>query len=281
MKNTIFLLGLSFILLQMGCDVIEAPYTKQVTVDTNTTKIKRKVLLEEFTGARCSNCPKGHAEVVRLKSIYGDKLISVSIHANSVFAAPMAPDYPDDFRTTAGDQLYIDFQNPPQPGAVINRTMFDGSISSGKSSWADYIAHEDSTEAKLTITPKPTYNASTKSLDIAVDVKFVKDVSDKTSLVMYVLEDSVIAPQLNVTTRIPDYVHRDMLRDMPYSPYGQALTTTATKANTTITKNLTYSFNGTNSSKWNVNHCIVVLAVVVNNGTDKTVLQAEEFHVIK
>lgn len=280
MKSLVVLLGIIALTLN-GCDVIDSPFTKSEKVDTTTTPTTRKILIEEFTGARCQQCPKGHAEIIRLKSIYGDNLISVSIHANSVFAAPLLPDYPEDFRTPAGDQLYIDFQTPPQPSAVINRTMFDGTISSGKSSWADYIAHEDSTAAKVTITPKPTYNSASKTIDIAVDIRFVKEVSENTNLVMYVLEDSVIAPQTNGSTRIPDYIHRDMLRDMPYSAYGQVLTTSATKANTTVSKNLTYSFSGSNSSKWNVNHCIIVLAVVVNNGTEKTVLQAEEFHVTK
>jgi len=281
MKNLSIIVVLTILVLQFGCDVVEPPYTKTGTIDTNITKVKRKVLIEEFTGVRCQNCPKGHAEIIKLKSIYGERLIPISIHANSVFAAPLLPDYPDDFRTPAGDQLYIDFQNPPQPGAVINRTMFDGSISSGRSGWAGYIANQDSTEAMVTITPTSTYNASSKTTEITVNVKFIKDVNEKTNLVMYVLEDSVVSPQLDGSKRLPDYVHRDMLRDMPYSPYGQALTTTATKANTSLTKNYTYAFTGAKSSTWNIKHCLLVFAVVVNNGSEKTVLQAEEIHVTK
>ena len=42
---------------------------------------KRTVLLEEFTGQWCMNCPSAHAIVNSLKEQYGESFISVSIHA--------------------------------------------------------------------------------------------------------------------------------------------------------------------------------------------------------
>jgi hypothetical protein len=40
------------------------------------------VLLEEFTGKGCTNCPKGSREIENLLTIFPDNLIAVSIHAS-------------------------------------------------------------------------------------------------------------------------------------------------------------------------------------------------------
>ena len=42
---------------------------------------KRTVLLEEFTGQECTNCPDAHRLVANLHEQYGEQLVSVAIHA--------------------------------------------------------------------------------------------------------------------------------------------------------------------------------------------------------
>ena len=61
----------------------------------------RKVLVEEFTGVRCVNCPAGASELENLKGIYGERLVIVSIHAGD-FSPPFT-DSRFDFRTAEGD----------------------------------------------------------------------------------------------------------------------------------------------------------------------------------
>ena len=63
----------------------------------------RKVLVEEFTGVRCVNCPAGASELDNLRGIYGDRLVVVSIHTGD-FSTPYS-DSKFDFRTPEGTAL--------------------------------------------------------------------------------------------------------------------------------------------------------------------------------
>ena len=75
-KN-IILLSCSILALT-ACDRIEENerYVQMEAIET-----KRNVLLEEFTGQNCPNCPTAHETAAKFKQQYGDALITVSIHA--------------------------------------------------------------------------------------------------------------------------------------------------------------------------------------------------------
>ena len=44
---------------------------------------KRNVLIEDFTGQMCTNCPDGHRTITSLKEQYGSQVIAVGIHAGN------------------------------------------------------------------------------------------------------------------------------------------------------------------------------------------------------
>ena len=81
----------------VSCDKIEGPYiTPDESVETNVefpdidpNNVFRKVLIEEYTGHRCTNCPDGHRELASLHERYGDTLVAIGIHAGT-FALPAA-----------------------------------------------------------------------------------------------------------------------------------------------------------------------------------------------
>ena len=107
----------------------------------------RKVLVEEFTGVRCVNCPAGASELENLKGIYGERLVIVSIHAGD-FSPPFT-DSRFDFRTAEGDALEKRLGAPlGYPTAVINRKKFTGQtgLQVGRSQWAGLIAAESNAE---------------------------------------------------------------------------------------------------------------------------------------
>ena len=66
----------------ISCDKVEPPYTIQSSsTKTDSTTYQRHVLLEEFTGSACGNCPAGQATVDSLENQYPNTLISYEIHA--------------------------------------------------------------------------------------------------------------------------------------------------------------------------------------------------------
>ena len=84
-------------ILFFSCDRIEGPYmvpseNEPVTVtfpDLDVNSVYRKVLIEEFTGHRCMNCPTGHQKLEELHERFGDTLVAVGMHVGSL-AAPSA-----------------------------------------------------------------------------------------------------------------------------------------------------------------------------------------------
>ena len=75
----VLLTGLMAVLLS-GCDPV-AEDDRYIEVER--TLGGRVVLLEEFTGQNCSNCPTAHRTIEALQEQYGASLVSVSIHAGS------------------------------------------------------------------------------------------------------------------------------------------------------------------------------------------------------
>ena len=46
----------------------------------NSSSFKRRVLIEEGTGTRCPNCPRGFVGIKELKETYGDRAVVIAVH---------------------------------------------------------------------------------------------------------------------------------------------------------------------------------------------------------
>ena len=88
----IFVLVIALIaILSVGCDRIEGPYlvpseNEEITVifpDLDLNSVYRKVLIEEYTGHHCLNCPDGHRKLEELHERFGDTLVAIGIHAGA------------------------------------------------------------------------------------------------------------------------------------------------------------------------------------------------------
>ena len=62
----------------VACDTIEE---NERYIEKEIVETKRNVLLEDFTGQNCPNCPQAHRVVNALKEQYGESVVAVSIHA--------------------------------------------------------------------------------------------------------------------------------------------------------------------------------------------------------
>ncbi len=268
----LFLSSLAF----LSCDKIDPPYI----TEGNPIVSNKKVLLEEFTGHKCPNCPQGSKIAHDLQGIYGDKLILISVHAG-FFATPNASGhYTEDFRTTTGDELNTDYNVQSYPSGMINRTSFDDKVVLGKSAWAtavnELIAQPE--QALLTITH--TYTASTKKLDITVATEVVRIIEDPVGVCIYITGDTIAPQENNDPTLGPspvweDYDHHDMLVQSIGGTYGEPVNNSEL-----LMVDETYEsiFSGTLKDGWPAGKCKIV-AFIYNINT-KEVIQAEEVDII-
>ncbi len=230
----------------------------------------KKVLIEEFTGVRCVNCPAGAAEIEDLKATYGDRLVVISIHAGD-----FAPPYSDskyDFRTPEGNELEKLLGSPlGYPTAVINRKKFSGQTQFQvfRTTWAGLIANESATPSVFTLGFVKYYDTKTRKLDIEVKIIPTEALSGDIRLSLALTESGVKDPQETPQGKKSDYNHKYILRKMLTKFDGDALEKVS--KGETISK----KFSITLSDKWVADNMKIV-AFVHKGGAEKDVLQVSE-----
>lgn len=280
MKKTIIL---TFAVLIAGlfiasCDKIEEgeylknPNNSQPTPDTTGQKtLLRKVLILDFTGHKCGNCPKGHKIIASLESAYHDAVVPVAIHCTS-YARPQAgTSFEADFRTEEGEYFvgYADLEG--LPSGLVN-TLDPLSISSAPNEWATIFAQYNNVLPELSV----EVVSALASGSLTTNVKLTAEAacSRKLSLCVYVVEDNIIGGQIDYESdpqTIENYVHNHVFRTSLSGALGESVKDNAEELakGATIEK----SYSKALGSDWNVANCKVV-AFVYDTDT-KEVLQAE------
>ena len=129
-----FLSLLLFTMLLTGCDTV-APGDRLIEIPAAT--MRQNVLIEEFTGQRCLNCPEATALIKTLQNNYSaDRLIAVAIHAGPLSVKSSAGVVW--LRTPLGDTYYKKWAVPSVPKALVNRK--DGLLE--REQWAARIYQE-------------------------------------------------------------------------------------------------------------------------------------------
>ncbi len=130
-----------FLLKSQGLDnddfeILQA--AEQSLTGAPTNSAEKVVILEEFTGHLCVNCPEATILAHDLKVTYGEQLVLLSIHAGDL-AVPSTSPYEADYRTGPGTAIYNEFLPLGVPAGLVSRTKYDGSYTMFKDSWEPAI----------------------------------------------------------------------------------------------------------------------------------------------
>ncbi len=278
MKKINLIVTLSILLCAfVSCDKIEGPYiTPDDSVDTDVefpdldpSTVFRKVLVEEYTGTRCVNCPDGHRELEALHNRYGDTLVAIGIHAGT-FAMPMGA-FTTDFRTEEGNALYQDYAVAQigTPAAVVNRSPYNNTFALNISSWQPAIEQEKSKACVAAVQLYIVLNPVDKTITTHTKTTPLNGYEGNMQLALYLIEDGIIAPQKDGEETIDDYVHNHVLRASFNGVYGTQLTTPEEDGTYLKSYQIDYS-----QKSWNISNCSIV-AVLMDADT-REVLQVEQ-----
>ncbi len=259
-KSIVLVLSLG--LLVSACDKIDLnDVNKKVTITGN-----KKILIEDFTGHKCLNCPKGHEEIHKLIEAYGDtNVFGVSIHAG-FYAKPKKPPFDYDFRTEAGNAYEATFQPQAYPAGMVNRKEYNSSLLQDVGNWGP-IANDVSKEGSpVNIKVEASNNNNTISGN--VQLSFIDKLQENVKLQIFVTEDSIIKPQETSEGEEENYVHMHVLRGAVNGTWGEELPQASYAANETAT--ISFS-NYALGADWKPQH-LHVLAFLYNTDT-KEVLQ--------
>lgn len=255
-----------------SCDIVEPPFEDAPTTTTNPTDTtNRMVLVEDFTGFKCPNCPEAsHLLHTWLEGKYKDKIIVVGIHAG-ILAKPNGSGlFITDYRTPVGTELWTAFQLDHIPVASINRTLESGVHWMEKGVWDGRIADEVAKAPEVDLTITTTFNDASRLLSVSVENEFLVAGTAKENLIVYLIEDNIIDVQDSVGIHILDYNHRNVLRGSLNTTWGENLSTTSITAGSKITKSYTYTV----PANYNINNCSIV--AFVHNDDTKVVRQAAQ-----
>ncbi len=278
MKKTLYIFAMIALVLG-ACSKIDDPYLVETGGSGPGPDVKvRKILLEEFTGHLCVNCPEATKLANDLKQVYGDQLVLVTIHGGDL-AVPSAAPYTADYRTVAGTSIFNHYQPVGVPTGMVNRMSFDGSTVMFKDSWEPAIQELQDIPPEAYIEIESEYNEGTRKLDLHIHSEFLADVSRSCNLSVFIIESGIVSAQKNDEASVGptpdwlDYEHRHLLRTAINGTWGDFL------ADQPITGTImTKDYSITLDADWDANHVSVV--AIVLDGDTYEVLQAEESHIL-
>jgi len=279
-----YLTLLSTILIITSCDIEEGMYNENYNSYINPDK---KVLIEDFTGHKCPNCPDAARELEAIHAIYGDQIIGMAIHVSS-FAKPTPNPFTYDFRTNWGDDWdeFYGISLAGLPRGMINRAGFeDADHKLGKDEWGTAVANE----LKKQIDFKISISSDQNSIFITSEVQ--NNINAEYNLVVCLTESGIINWQKDGQLNVEDYVHNHVLRtvliDQELSNYtnytaGQQIEKTISynladleEDNMFYSENTAEMGNG-NAGGWDKNN-MNIIAYIYNRNT-KEIVQVEEAH---
>lgn len=186
------------------------------------------VLIEEFTGVRCPNCPQGHDIVANIKSTNPGKVVSISLHPINSLGAPYSFSV-QDFRSQKAQTLF-DYlgQIGLEPAAGIDRTIFGGEskILLDKSKWTTYTTQQLATTTPVNVLIDKALDTTNNELIVTVELHYTAAVTETNKLTVVLTESDMITAQLDGAIIDTFYNHKDVMRDFISDTQGDLLTTT-------------------------------------------------------
>ena len=282
-----YLIILSSILIITSCDVEEGPFITDYNSYINPDK---KVLIEDFTGHLCPNCPNAARELDAIHDIYGDQIIGMAVHVSTTFARPyssnQAPNFQYDFRTDWGNGLddFYGISAVGLPRGMVNRIGYPDNHKLGAGEWAAAVLEELTKDTTFTI------DISSDESSISIISEVQKNINAEYNLAVCLTESNIINWQQDGGNSISDYEHNHVLRtaliDQALSNStnyvaGQEIENTINYDLATLKQsNIDYSNNsvGGNGAAggWDANNMSVV--AYIYNTITKEIVQVEEAH---
>lgn len=223
-------------------------------------EVGRAILIEDFTGQRCINCPTGTEIINGIVSTYGeDNVIAVGIHSGPLGFAGNSKTV--GLMTDTGNEYYTrwDKENKMgQPWVIFNRKT---SPDSHYNNWAAMVSTIISEKANLSVKIANAYDAATRTLTTTVGADGVNGTVNG-KLQVWIVEDGVKALQMMPDGKSnKEYIHNHVFRAAVNGTWGEDVTV---KEGETTTMKYSYKL----PEAWNADNIAVVAFVYNDNGVE-------------
>lgn len=227
------------IIVLMGVMSVYAQVTDTVV---SLLPSNKNVVIEEYTGINCTNCPDGHKIANEVMNAHPGRVSVINIHQGSYAA--------NTYTTQYGNQLAAQTGLTGYPAGTINRHAFSEGVTNLNRSYWPSAANTILNEASpVNIAAWGTLDMSTGVLDLTVQLYYTSNAANSTNLLnVAVIQDNVIGSQVGMSTNpnqvlCGKYKHMHMLRDLITGQWGDTVYTTT--AGSFVEKHYTYTIPST------------------------------------
>ena len=259
-----------------ACDNIESNerWEEKVPVE-----IKKNVLIEDFTGQNCVNCPAATDVIHQLQQgAAGAHIIAVGIHGGSMSYS--IDKLPFGLATAIGETYNKDWGVSSWPSGMVDR---QGGL-------LEFTAWPSAAASRLQLDPAVAMQLSTAFDGNASDTQWGKaEITVKLSELqagalenayvnVWITEGNIVARQTKPEGSDNAYVHQHVLRDVLTPAYGEKVMSQDAEGMATCTFSYDIPKTYGRSSKTDVLNMTVV--AFVTKGEKGEVMQAEEARIV-
>ena len=237
----------------------------------------RRVLVEDYTGHYCGNCPRAAETLHDLECKFGNQVIPMAVHVG-FFASPIfhGEPYTTDHTAPEGQVWDGEFGNSAAglPNGTVNRKEYSGTVVVAYPEWETKVDEFIAIPADAELTISTNYDSGSRNLNVSVETEFFNamDASDY-NLTVCILEDSVKAAQLDYEsdpTTVYDYKHMHIFRGSMNGEWGETVTSSAISAGQTFNN----SYSTTLDQNYEENNVYIV--AFIYDDASKQVIQANK-----
>lgn len=231
MKKNILFPIFALCLTLGACDEIEEN-DRHIPVeegDIQFDNVRKVVLMEEFTGQACMNCPQGAAASQNIVSFSDHHMIPVNIH----YGMYSIPSYG---LTTESGVAYGELSDPEFfPACVMDR---NSEVNSNTDTWMSMYMGLAFQEPSIDIEVHSDYNNEGEAR-ITTTLTALENIDQPISLQLWLLESGIRSLQLDGTQYVMDYEHNHVFRAAINGTWGEPIEETLAQ-NEAITIENTY-----------------------------------------
>jgi len=268
--------GVICLVLMSGCKEIPIAIGEFVIPESD-----RMIVIEELTGASCSNCPKGTAAIKSIIAGAPERVAVIAIHG--LFLSEPTSKSKYDFRNPKAKDLEGWFKDWfGKPSASVNRVATpSGSLMIGNPElWQAAVIEELKKPNEMNIILDGKFDADTRMFELNIAAIPLVALTGSYNITVYLTESKIIDAQKNGSIILDVYTHDHVLRDMITKFDGDSFGANLKKSEV-INRRYTYTVPSPEDGLFVPENLEVVVMVSRNEVNDKSIVQAATIHVKK
>lgn len=186
--------------------------TTYVSSNISAPQEKRALLLD-FTGVKCLNCPAATRKIKEMQTQNPDRIVAIGMYSQFL-STPYDGD--PDLRTEEAEQIQ-DMLAPfrAKPSGAIDMADYSPNfvyLIDDIDLWPSYTEERLQLSTPVNIDIANTYDEATRELKVTVQLEYTSAHSAENRLMVAIMENGIVATQLDGTEVDEDYEHEHVLR---------------------------------------------------------------------